>query len=179
LILPVRIHNSARNKSLLTSLRILLNGYPGRVRMIVPPLAGRGGLEGLLEGLVASEDKKDIASWAQRHVRMIARNQKSTRPYDAIWAEQRVLDVRNALEKGMLLEAKNRNRVALGQFVMEPQSYHTVFLAFDRPRGGKPGSAHEIEVHQIDDRSKRVIGGLSARVELVPEPKKALRVRSR
>jgi len=72
----------------------------------------------------------------------------------------------------MVVEAKNKKRIGLRQFVMEPQSYHTLFLVFDRPPKGKPGQAHNIEIQQIDDRQERVIGGLSARVELVPQPKK-------
>jgi hypothetical protein len=53
---------------------------------------------------------------------------------------------------------------------MEPNSYHTIFLVLDRPKDGRIGQSYELEFNQIDVRREMVIGGLSVRVELVPEP---------
>jgi hypothetical protein len=56
--------------------------------------------------------------------------------------------------------------------MMEPGTYHTFFLAFDRPLREKTGQAFDIEIHQTDENRKKVIGGVNLRVELVPEPNK-------
>jgi hypothetical protein len=55
--------------------------------------------------------------------------------------------------------------------MVEPNTYHMIFLAFDRPPRGKIGQAYEIEIHQLDARRETGIGGLSGRIELVPEPR--------
>jgi hypothetical protein len=56
---------------------------------------------------------------------------------------------------------------------MEPDSYHTIFLFFDKPPKAKTGTCFNIEVIQINTETKETIGGISTRVELVPELKKA------
>lgn len=171
-VLPLRVYNPKAKEKLVTSLHFSLNGYPGRTRVILPPVTPYADSNGLVEDFVPARATEDISSWAKRHLQMIARSQSSKHPYDRLWAKQRVEDVRIALEKGSVAEAKNKGNVAVKEFVMKPQSYHTFFLVFDRPLKGKPGQAYDIEIHQTDDLEKRVIGGLSARVELVPEPKK-------
>jgi hypothetical protein len=55
---------------------------------------------------------------------------------------------------------------------MDPDTYHTVFLVFGRPPEGKIGEAHDIVIRQLDVRREDVIGGLSARIELVSEPQR-------
>jgi hypothetical protein len=171
-VLPFRVHNPKQEERLITSVEVFLNGYPGRMRIILPPITPYADSNSLLDGLVASRATEDISLWAKRHLQIIARSQESKHPYDELWAKQRIEDVRLALEKGSVAEAKDKKHVALRQFVMEPLSYHTFFVVFDRPPKRKPGQAYDIEIHQTDDGQKRVIGGLSARVELVPEPKK-------
>jgi hypothetical protein len=95
-----------------------------------------------LEGLAPSHSTESVALWAKWHLQTIARAQKGEHPYDKIWRSNAMEDVRNALENGMVVEAKKQEEhVTLRQFVMEPQSYHTVFLVFDRPPKGKPGQA--------------------------------------
>ena len=69
----------------------------------------------------------------------------------------------------MILEVEDKKRIAINRIVMDPDTYHTVFLVFDRPPEGRIGQPYDIVIRQLDVRREDVIGGLSARVELVPE----------
>jgi len=117
-------------------------------------------------------DVKDIRRWAASHLAAIAQNQKSKRPYDRVWSKQRIDDVRRAVENGLTLEVKDKKRAVLNRILMPSDSYHALFLFFDRPPGAKAGRAYDVEVRQIDVRYDQVLGGLSGRIELVPNPPK-------
>jgi hypothetical protein len=171
-VIPVRIHNANLEELLLTSLIVNLNGYPGRVRLLMPRVKIDGDLSELIDGMSLTQDAEDIGRWVERQVEMIRRNQRSKRYYDRLWSKQRIEDIRRAMEKGMILEAQSKKRVAINRIVMDPGAYYTLCLVFDRPPGGKIGEAYDIEIRQIDVKREGIIGGLSARVELVPEPEK-------
>jgi hypothetical protein len=170
LVLPVRIHNADLQQVLLTSLVVSLNGYPGRVRVLIPQIKTDGDLKELVEGMSFGQDSEDIRLWAERHIAMIRRNQRSRRPYDRFWSRQRIQDIRSALATGLVLEAEDKKRIAINRIVMDSDTYHTVFLVFDRPPEGKIGQDYDIVIRQLDVRREDVIGGLSARIELVPDP---------
>lgn len=172
IVIPIRIHNADLEELLLTSFLVKLNDYPGRVRLFIPRLRTDGDLRELIEGLSFSEDSQDIKRWAESQEQLIKQNQKSRQPYDRLWSKQRITDSRQALETGTMLEAKSKKLVALHRILMEPGTYSTLYLMFDRPPEGKIGQSYDIEIQQIDVRREKIIGGLSARVELVPEPEK-------
>jgi hypothetical protein len=94
LVLPVRIHNADLKELLLTSLVVDLNGYPGRVRVLIPRINTDGDLRDLVDGMSFGQDFEDIRLWAERHIAMIRRNQRSRRPYDRLWSKQRIEDIR-------------------------------------------------------------------------------------
>jgi hypothetical protein len=169
-VMPVRIHNASHNQALLTNVVVSLYGYAGRVRLVIPQLKVDGDQKTLLDGMSPSKDIKDIQRWAKSHVTAISQNQKSRRPYDRLWSKERIEDVRKATESGLTLEVKNKKRAGLNRVLMQPDSYHALFLVFDPPRGAKVGQAYDVEVRQIDVGRERVIGGLSARIEVVPKP---------
>ena len=169
-VMPFCINNPLLDEALLTDLVISLNGYPGRVRLLIPPIKTDGDLLRVVEGLAASRKTRDISLWAERHLKMIKGNLRSKHRYHRFWARQRIADVKLALEKKIVLEANSKKRISIKQVVMEPNSYHTIFLILDRPPDGRIGQAYDIEFNQIDVRREKVIGGLSLRVELVPEP---------
>jgi hypothetical protein len=52
---------------------------------------------------------------------------------------------------------------------MKPNSYHTIFLMFDRP-DAQIGDTFDVEILQEDVRSEKVTGGMSVRIEIVPQP---------
>jgi hypothetical protein len=172
IVIPIRIHNADLEELLLTSFLVKLNDYPGRVRLFIPRLRTDGDLRELIEGLSFSEDSQDIKRWAESQEQLIKQNQESRQPYDRLWSKQRITDSRQALETGTMLEAKSKKLVALHRILMEPGTYSTLYLMFDRPPEGKIGQSYDIEIQQIDVRREKIIGGLSARVELVPEPEK-------
>jgi photosystem II stability/assembly factor-like uncharacterized protein len=169
-VIPVRIHDAYLEERLLTSFFVNLNGYPGRVRLLIPLVKTEGDLRKLIEGMSFGEVSEDMRRWAESQVQMISRNQRSKRRYDQLWSKQRIEDIRQAMETGVLLEAKSKKSIVLNRIVMDPGTYHTLYLVFDRPSEGKIGQAYDIEIRQIDVKRERVIGGLSVRVELVPEP---------
>ncbi len=171
-VIPIRIHNAYLEEMLLIRLVLNLSDYPGRVRLFLPPMATEGHIEELIEGMFISDDFEAFKLWAEQHTEMIERNQASEHPYDKLWAEQRVRDIRLALEPGFMFGVEDRKHVALRQIVMEPGSYHTIFLMLDRPENGEIGQTFDIEVLQIDDERRELIGGLTTRVELVSEPQK-------
>lgn len=170
-VIPVRIHNASYEEKLLTSLNVYLNNYPGRVRLWIPHLETDGDLEQLIEGMFFGEKSEDIDRWAKSQIEMIKRNQRSRskRSYDRRWSTQRLQDIFKASETGTILEVKDKKRIALNGILMGPDTYHTIFLVFDRPQRAKTGQFYNIDIHQIDVKRESIIGGMSARIELVPE----------
>jgi len=176
LVLPLRVNNPRLEERLLTKLSILLRGYPGRVRLYLPRLETDGDVQQLLEGGRLTEDDGALANWAERHIRMIEENLTSGRPFDPEWSKQRIADVHMAMDSGLVIEAEGREVLGLDRIVMEPDDFKTAFLVFDRPAEGQVGQYFEVEVQQLDAaRDHELIGGITARVELVPEPKQQRR----
>ncbi len=171
LVLPLWINNARLEEPLLTKLSVLLRGYPGRVRVYLPRLQTDGDIGHLLEGGRRTEDDGAFASWARKHIRMIEENLSSDRPFDPEWSKQRIVDIRLAMESELVIEAEERQILALDRIVMEPNQHHVVFLMFNRPAHGREGQYFNIDVQQLDcAKDNELIGGTTARVELVPEP---------
>jgi hypothetical protein len=178
IVMPVRIHNPSTKEKLLTSLTIYLNGYPGRVRLLIPRIETDGNLEKLIDGMFFSKDSKDIILWAKHHIMEIERNQKGKHPYDKLWSKQRIEETKRAIETRIILEAEDKKRIALNRIVMKPDTYHTVFVVFDRPKKGKIGQFYNIQFQQFDLERDSIIGGLDERIEIVADLRKSLKRRS-
>jgi hypothetical protein len=175
-VMPVRIHNPNTKEKLLTRLTVYLNGYPGRVRLLIPRIETEGNLEKLIDGMFFSKNSKDdVALWAKHHIMKIKRNQKSKHPYDKLWSKQRIEDIKKAIGSSIILEAEDKKHISLNRIVMEPDTYHTVFMVFDRPEKGKIGKFYNIQFQQVDLEHDSIIGGLDARIELVPDLKKKMK----
>ena len=171
LVLPLWI-NARLEERLLTKLSVLLRGYPGRVRVYLPRLQTDGDIGQLLEGGRRTEDDGAFANWARGHIRMIEENLSGRRPFDPEWSRQRIVDIRLAMESGLVIEAEQREILAVDRIVMEPDQHHAVFLMFDRPADGREGQYFNVDVQQLDcAKDDELIGGITARVELVPEPR--------
>jgi hypothetical protein len=171
LVLPLWINNARLEELLLTKLSILLRGYPGRVRVYLPRLQTDGDIEQLLEGGRLTEDDGAFGDWARNHIQMIEDNLGSDRPFDPDWSKERIVDIRLAMESGLAIEAEDRRGLGLDRIILEPDQHHTVFLMFDRPARRREGQYFDIDVQQLDSaRDNELIGGITARVELVPEP---------
>jgi hypothetical protein len=170
-VLPLWINNARLEELLLTKLSILLRGYPGRVRVYLPRLQTDGDIEQLLEGGRLTEDDGAFGDWARNHIQMIEDNLGSDRPFDPDWSKERIVDIRLAMESGLAIEAEDRRGLGLDRIILEPDQHHTVFLMFDRPARRREGQYFDIDVQQLDSaRDNELIGGITARVELVPEP---------
>jgi hypothetical protein len=170
LIMPLRLHNGSP-RIRLSRLLLQLGRYPGRVRIYAPPLAVDGELRELVEGAEVGDDFDDFARWAERHMEDIERNQSSEHPYDPEWARERLEEVKAALESGVML-TPNAKQTAVHRLALDEERHQTLFLAFDRPPRGKVGSSYPIEIQHLDERGDRLIGGITVRVDLVPEPPK-------
>lgn len=167
--LAVRLHNPSRRRRLLCTLAVWLNRYKGRVRLYLPRLQLDGVLADLAQGAKVGEDFADFQKWADEQIRFIAKNQKSRQPYNKDWCQQRIQDIHAALNAKLMLRLGAKDPIKLRNIVLPPDARHTVFLLFDRPKEGKVGTAFPVEIRQLEARSEAVIGGLSARVELVPD----------
>ncbi|WP_019501265.1 PQQ-binding-like beta-propeller repeat protein [Pseudanabaena sp. PCC 6802] len=217
IIVPVRIHNAYLNKELTTNLTIDLKGFPGRLRLFIPPLRTAGRLADLVQGMRVEstippfpnepvyqslEETKvtpwqsfqraittwlrvlsgqsistpisDFQSWATLQSKVLTSNLASQHAYNPLWVEQRLEDIRQAIGSGVMLTATDRQQIALHRIVMEPNSYHTIFLAIDRPEDTEVGQFFELDILQIDERREEILGGLTTRVALVPDPEPEL-----
>lgn len=168
--MPVRIHNAHLERVLRTDLVIRLGGYPGRVRLFIPEMKLAGRIEEQVRGARVGQDFDDLKKFAGLQAEEIRRSQSSRHPYDKEFSQQRLEDIERAFGSGLMLDIVDTKQFTLRGIEMEPASRHTVFLMFDRPPNGQPGEFHEVEILQMEKRE--VIGGLSARVEVVPEPKR-------
>jgi len=174
-VVPVDIHNASADESLLMSLVIRLNDYPGRVRLWIPQVQTEGDLKGNAQGMSLTRDVSAMRRWARGYLQRVERNQKAPQPSDRLWSQQRIAAIRQALATGTALTVESKQHAALHRLVLDPGSSHTVYLVFDRPPGRKAGRAYEVEVEQVDARRQAVIGGLRVRVERVPSPRRRAR----
>ena len=140
--------------------------------MYFPKLATEGAFAELVVGGRVGRDFDALREWAEAHIRMIEQNQASRTPFDKEWSRQRIADVHSALESGLMITTGRTDPIQLRNIVLEPDSYATIFLFFDRPSNAAIGSFVPIDIRQLEARSERVIGGTSARVEFVPAPRR-------
>lgn len=171
IVIPIRIHNAYLDDELLTSLILNFNGQRGRIRLYIPDLHLGDRLEEVIKGMIVGQDYNDFKQWAGQHIEDIKRNLHSELPYDKEWSFQRMEDIDLAFRNGKMLEAKDRKQAGLHRIVMAPGTYRTLFLLLDRPPNGKIGESFEIEALQWNDKREEQIGGITMRVELMPEPK--------
>jgi hypothetical protein len=130
LFLPLRLNNARLDERLVCKLSILLRGYPGRVRLYLPRLRTSGDIKQLLDGGKITEDDGAFAEWAQQHLRMIEKNLTSGRPFDTEWSKQRMIDIRDVIKSGIVIEAVGRDVLGLDRIDMEPDEHQTVILRF-------------------------------------------------
>jgi hypothetical protein len=168
-VLPVRLNNPYK-KQLVTSLQIDLGRYAGKVRLYLPKLALEGKLDESVEGAKLGKDHALFKRWAVEHRRLIKANLAGKHPYDVEWCAQRIDDVSAASRAQRMYVSAGEPRIEVKDIVMKAGSHATVFLFFERPPKAKIGTAFPIEIVQLDEKRKR-LGGLSARVEIVPAPR--------
>jgi hypothetical protein len=157
-----------------STLIIAFKGYRGRLRVWLPPLPTEGELLANVDGAKRAEPGNATA-WAKQHIEEILRNQESDHPYDREWSKQRIEDVQALLDSGLMVVADARKgRVTIMNLTLKPGSRGTIFLLFDRPKDAKPGTWFPVEIIQVDGKN-RVLGGLSSRVEVVPQARSRAR----
>lgn len=167
-VMPVQINGLGRRLAS-TTLLIAFKGYRGRVRLWLPKLPTQGSLLRNIDGAKRAEPG-NARAWAKQHIEDILRNQAGDQPYDREWSKQRIDDVQAVLDSGLMLVGDGRTgRITIKNLALKPGTRGTIFLLFDRPRDTRPGTWFPVEVIQLDTRTNRVLGGLSARVEVVPK----------
>jgi hypothetical protein len=172
-VIPLRINNAGAQGFLLTGLQVRLNGYLGRVRLVVPAMRTAGSLEQALDGAKLVTDFADFERWADLQRRLIRGDGRTKLPFNKEWTRQRVEDITKALAAKTVIEAGDKNGFAVHQIRLEAGGYHTVFLMLDRPRGQKLGTWYPIDCLQTEERRKDVIGGMTVRIDFVPAPRRA------
>ena len=169
--MAVRLHNPSARRKLVTTLLVRLNGYRGRVRLYLPKLKQDGEFGTLITGGKAAKDFDSFRKWAEEHVAFLKKNQASKMRYNKDWTEQRIKDVHATLESGLMITLGRKDPILVKNITMDPSTWHTIFLLFDRPENARPGMSFPIEIQQLEARTQRIIGGMSARVDVVPKPK--------
>lgn len=164
-VIPFRIHNASLKKRLKTHVRVALNRYPGRVWI----LASSSSIRGNLVGLERSEPGESVELWAESQFELFRRSQRRRQRFDQRWSKAQISDIRKALRGNYTLGATADSDVEIRDIVLKPASGETLFLAFERPADAGEPQAFPIDVTQIDAGSEQIIGGLSARVEVVAE----------
>jgi hypothetical protein len=171
IIFPFRIHNAELEQEISTGVRFSLGRYSGRGRLYSPPLKTVRPLEEMISGLKINDDFESFRAWAEEHTKMIRENLESNNPYDKDWSLQRIEDIERSIENGLMFQIEEgTDDVMLNGIQMEPDSYHTFFLALDRPENGEIGDNYVIDILQTNEEQNNVAGGLTVRVELVKEP---------
>ena len=171
IMIPFRIHNAELEREMRTGVVLVLRGYPGRARLYTPPLRTAHPLEESVRGMKIDQDYSPFREWSEKHIAMIRENLESDTPYDKEWSHQRMEDVHRSLDTGHMFQIEAGAKEAeLRGIHMEPDSYHTFFLAVDRPEDGMIGQNYLIDILQTGEEEREVIGGLTVRVELVKEP---------
>lgn len=170
IFVPFRIHAAGAEK-IICDLDINLQGYRGQVRLYVPKLKTEGTLKNSGDGLAAKSDLAPFKRWATAQKALIEKNQKGDRPYNKTWTKQRLADIDNVLEHEVMFVAGGGKQAILKRIILSPKQHHTLFLALDRPQGGRLGETFDLQIVQRDSESKAILGGLDLHVELQPEPK--------
>jgi hypothetical protein len=171
LIVPFTINNARPEVHRSTNVLVRLNGYPGEVRIFTPRLDVDGEPERPVRGAKLGQDFDAFKTWADRHIEMIHRNQRSRFPYHPERSRRRVKDIERVFGAEVMLIADNAEEVEIGNVRLDPAGSHTLFLMLDRPPSGRVGDGHTIQIEQWDAGRRSLFGGLTTRVELVQEPK--------
>jgi hypothetical protein len=154
---------------------ISLNGYPGRVRVYLPPIASPSALKKSVRGFEVGDDFDDYRLWADWQVREIGRNQRSKHPWNRQFAKERLANIERVLSAKAMLTASSSKTVELRNIACQQEGYVEVYVLVDRPARAKVGQSFPIEIVQLDAERKEVIGGLSARVAITREPRQLQR----
>jgi hypothetical protein len=167
-MLAVRLHNPSDRRQILTTLRVRLRGYRGRVRLYLPKLRLTQEPSRHVVGGKVGREFDDFRKWADEHIRSVRSNQASRTLFNQDWSKQRIDDVHAALAGSFMVTLGKQDPFKLEKIEMAAAGRHTVFLLIDRPPTPKVGTAFPIDLDQLDAQSERVIGGMDARVEVVP-----------
>lgn len=166
--MAVRLHNPSDRRKILTTLRVRLRGYRGRVRLYLPKLSLAQEASKHVEGGKVGKDFDDFRRWADEHIRFVRKNQESRTPFNKDWSKGRIDDVHAVLAGTFMVTLAKQDPFKLKDIEMAASGRHTVFLLIDRPPTPKVGTAFPIDLEQLDARSEKVIGGMDARIEIVP-----------
>jgi hypothetical protein len=166
LVIPFRITNPGPRERRVR-VRIGLGRYPGRVRVLTRQLSVLG--EESFLGFRAGEIDDGLMQWAEGQLEMIAGDQQGKQRWDQDWSKERLADIHDAIDGGQLLEVvpEAGGRVEIRDILLAARAHHGLFLVFDRPSRAARPVAYPIEITQHDARGRVLMGGLTARVEVV------------
>jgi hypothetical protein len=153
------------------TLRINLHGYPGKVRVYLPPIASPSVLKRSSRGFRIERDFDQYRVWSEWQVRQIGRNQRGRQPWNRDFAKQRLANIERILAAEAMLTVDNTEVAELRNIDCCREGYVEMYLLLERPPKAKVGQTFPLEIVQLDAERKEVIGGLSARVAITEEPK--------
>jgi hypothetical protein len=186
-VLRARLNNPDTAGQLRTDLVVYLDpvprerdepadSYPGRVRVVLPKLQLDGALAGHIEGLQGVPNNRELKKlkeflekWATQQRQLLEDDEAGSRPHNQVFVQQQLRELVQLLAPGtVMLEPGGRpGRVAVRRILLAPGASHPVFLLFDRPRpDDETIRAFDVDVLQYDTDQKKLLGGLSGRIEL-------------
>jgi hypothetical protein len=170
IVMAVRIHNPSSRRALLTSLVLGLNGYKGTVRVFLPEIRTSGELRTNLKGARIGQDFDAFTAWSADHIKMIEKNGQSEHPYNRDWSKQRIEDIHKTIAARLMITVTTPKQAQITNIRLAPGERHTLFLLFNRPEDARAGQSFPIDILQLDAALQQIIGGLSARIDVMPAP---------
>ncbi len=166
-VIPVRFHCVDREPA---TMRLEIGGYPGRVRVYLPRIGDPRSLRRQARGFEVGEDFDDYRTWAEYQFGLIHRSLRSRQSWNRQWSKDRLENIERVLANEVMLVAAKEVAELRG---IECEGGVVEFhLLVDPPKRAKAGQSYPIEIVQLDAEGEREVGGLSARVDIIDEPRR-------
>ncbi|MEM8924959.1 MAG: hypothetical protein AAGD35_15750 [Actinomycetota bacterium] len=167
--LPIRVHGSLLDGGARPfDLIVRIGGYDGRVRLHLPAFDGdRPVTEGAVN-LMPDDDLDPFRRWAGSQADAVARMEAAGQSFHSEMTARADGAVDAALSDGATAFEVQREEAMLQRLTLAPGSSRTMFLLFDRDEQMGVGESAPIDVLKLDSESGEILGGLTARIVVVP-----------
>ena len=154
---------------LLCDLVLELQGYAGRVALLVPrDLKLQQSLDESLDGL-RQEDPVGVEEWAKEQQARLKRYQEG-KLFNPVWCKEMSEAIAKVRGQPMLVAEASQKLVRLRRFEIPANTFYTVFLAIHAPKEARIGDTFGFTVYQQEAEKRQVWGGSTYQVQIVPKP---------
>jgi hypothetical protein len=138
--------------------------------VFLPEIRTSGELRTNLKGARIGQDFDAFTAWSADHIKMIEKNGQSEHPYNRDWSKQRIEDIHKTIAARLMITVTTPKQAQITNIRLAPGERHTLFLLFNRPEDARAGQSFPIDILQLDAALQQIIGGLSARIDVMPAP---------